>query len=149
MSKLILLNPFAPKKSQKKKFSVILQNAEKQIVPRESTAKGVSFEWQYLRIFFPDSKDRKHCRLDHSLEERIHGWATNSIIFYFSSGKLTYIFRRVAGLRCNLLWLSGTSSYHFYPLLQMCLEKYKKSISCVLRWLFVSPMHSSAHTQHL
>ena len=46
MSKLILLNPFAPKKRQKKKkFSVILQNAEKQIVPRESTAKGVSFEW--------------------------------------------------------------------------------------------------------
>ena len=45
MSKLILLNPFAPKKSQRKKVPVILQNAEKQIVPRESTAKGVSFEW--------------------------------------------------------------------------------------------------------
>ena len=45
MSKLILLNPFAPKKSQRKKNFVILHNAEKQIVPRESTAKGVSFEW--------------------------------------------------------------------------------------------------------
>ena len=45
MTELILLNPFAPKRSQRKKFSVILQHAEKQIVPRESTAKGVSFEW--------------------------------------------------------------------------------------------------------
>ena len=45
MSQLILLNPFAPKKSQRKKISVILQNAGKQIVPRESAAKGVSFEW--------------------------------------------------------------------------------------------------------
>ena len=44
MTELILSNPFAPKRSQRKKI-VFLQNAEKQIVPRESTAKGVSFEW--------------------------------------------------------------------------------------------------------
>lgn len=41
MTELILSNPFAPKRSQRKKDSVFLQNAEKQIVPRESTAKRV------------------------------------------------------------------------------------------------------------
>ena len=54
-------------------------------------------------FFFYTQKIQKHCRLDHSLEEWIHEWATNPRIFYFASGKLTYFFRRVAGLRCNLL----------------------------------------------
>jgi len=33
-----------------------MQNIEKQIVPSESTAKEVSFEWSHLKIFSTESK---------------------------------------------------------------------------------------------
>ena len=55
-------NPFTPTSDQSKNMTkflnFILQGAEKQLVPCESTAKEVSFEWSHNRNSSTDSKVR-------------------------------------------------------------------------------------------
>ena len=57
LNELCCFHPFTPK-SAKDQTSKKSQNIEKQMIPCESSAEKVSFEWSHCRISSTDSKDR-------------------------------------------------------------------------------------------
>jgi len=85
-----IFNPFTPSSGQSKNIqerilNFIFSNPAKQIVPCESTAEEVSFEWSHHRISSTDSKVRTtiNASITDSGSGRVNGTLTVCFVFRF------------------------------------------------------------------